>query len=128
MRFVLGKCPLAYYNYYRRGLLKSGKLRGSGSIMKILVPVDGSESSDKAVRYALSLVKGEEDEILILNAQPLYNGFGLSTNSFARQEQLEQMRALQQKSSKKVLDHSLEILKSAQVTVRTVVRNGDPGY
>lgn len=88
---------------------------------KMLVPVDGSASSDKAVRFALSLA-GKDTEIILINIQPSY-----STPNVRRFLSQEQIRAVQEESSKEVLDHTLEITKASSVPVRTIVRVGDPG-
>lgn len=89
---------------------------------KILVPVDGSASSDKAVRYAISLAEGKDQEIILLNVQPSYN-----TPNVQRFVSDEQIRSVQEESSKEILDHTLEITNSSTVPVHTIVRIGDPG-
>lgn len=89
---------------------------------KILVPVDGSASSDKAVRYAISLAEGKNQEIILLNVQPSYN-----TPNVQRFVSDEQIRSVQEESSKEILDHTLEITNSFTVPVHTIVRIGDPG-
>jgi nucleotide-binding universal stress UspA family protein len=40
----------------------------------ILVPVDGSENSDRAVRYAIDLLKGGGGKLHLLNVQPPLGG------------------------------------------------------
>lgn len=89
---------------------------------KILVPVDGSPNSDKALRYALSLAKEKDDLLILLNVQPNYN-----TPNIKRFATQEQIRAMQEEASKEVLDHSLEIAKDSNATIRTLLRTGDPG-
>jgi len=89
---------------------------------KILVPVDGSAGSDKAVRFAIFLAEGKNKEIILINVQPSYN-----TPHIKRFFSKEQIRSLQKELSKEVLDHTLEITNSFSIPVRTIVRIGDPG-
>lgn len=89
---------------------------------KILIPVDGSAGSDKAVRFAIVLAEGKDTEIILLNVQPSYNTPNIKL--FFSQEQI---RSFQDESSKEILDHTLEITNIPSTTVRTLVRNGDPG-
>lgn len=89
---------------------------------KILVPVDGSAGSDKAVRVALTLAEGKDKEIILLNVQPSYN-----TPNVKRFFTQEQISSYQEESSKEVLDRTLELTNEFHIPVRTIVRSGDPG-
>lgn len=89
---------------------------------KILVPVDGSAGSDKAVRFAISLAEGKNAEIILINVQPSYN-----TPNIKRFFSQEQILNFQEELSKEVLEHTLEITNSFSIPVRTIVRSGDPG-
>jgi len=89
---------------------------------KILVPVDGSAGSDKAVRFAIFLAEGKNKEIILINVQPSYN-----TPNIKRFFSQEQIRSFQEELSKEVLDHTLKITDSFSIPVRTIVRTGDPG-
>ncbi|HWQ71069.1 MAG TPA: universal stress protein [Desulfitobacteriaceae bacterium] len=90
---------------------------------KILVPVDGSAGSDKAVRCAISLAADKKDaEIILMNVQPNYN-----TPNVKHFFSEEQIHSYQEQLSKEALDHTLEITNKCSVPVRTVVRIGDPG-
>lgn len=89
---------------------------------KILVPVDGSDGSDKALRFALSFAEGKDKEIILINVQPNYN-----TPNIRRFVSQEQINSIQEESSKKVLDQALEITKDYPIVVHTIVRYGDPG-
>lgn len=91
-------------------------------MIKILVPVDGSVGSDKAVRFAISIAEGKDNEIILLNVQPSYN-----TPNVKRFFSQEQIHSFQEESSKEVLDHVLEIINNSGAAVRTIVRDGDPG-
>lgn len=88
---------------------------------KMLVPVDGSASSDKALRFALSMAKGDT-EIILLNVQPSY-----STPNVRRFLSVEQIQAVQEEESQEVLNHALELTKGSSVRVKTLMRVGDPG-
>lgn len=92
------------------------------TLKKILIPVDGSAGSDKAVRFALSLTEEIEKEIIILNVQPNY-----STPNVKRFISQEQINALQKELSDQVFAHTLEITNSLNIPVRTQLRIGDPG-
>ncbi|ADY57463.1 UspA domain-containing protein [Syntrophobotulus glycolicus DSM 8271] len=89
---------------------------------KILIPVDGSAGSDKAVRFGISLAHGKEAEVIVLNVQP-----GFNTPNVKRFFSPEEIHSYQEKLSKEVLDHTLEITNEQATPVRTVVRIGDPG-
>lgn len=88
---------------------------------RILVPVDGSASSDKAVRFAISLLGEKYKEIILLNVQYSYDS--LNIKRFISQKDI---RSYQEALSKEVLDHTLEITNNFTRT-RTIVRIGDPG-
>lgn len=89
---------------------------------KILVPVDGSAGSDKAVQVAISLTDGKEDQLILLNVQPSYN-----TPNVKRFFSQEQIQSFQEESSKEVFEHTLDLIADADVSVSSVVRNGDAG-
>ncbi|ACL18933.1 UspA domain protein [Desulfitobacterium hafniense DCB-2] len=89
---------------------------------KILVPVDGSPNSDKAIHYALTLARCKDDLLIFLNVQPNYN-----TPNIKRFATQEQIKVMQEETSKEVLDHSLEIAKDSIAPIRTLLRTGDPG-
>lgn len=91
-------------------------------MMKILIPVDGSAGSDKAVRFAISLTEGKEKEIILLNVQPSYNTPNMKI--FFSQAQIQ---VLQFEASQEVLDHTRKTTDSLSVPVSTLVRTGDPG-
>ena len=74
------------------------------TLKKILIPVDGSAGSDKAVRFALSLTEEIEKEIIILNVQPNY-----STPNVKRFISQEQINALQKELSDQVFAHTLRL-------------------
>ena len=89
---------------------------------KILIPVDGSPNSDKAIRYALSQVQSKDDLLIFLNVQPNYN-----TPNIKRFATQEQIKAMQEEASKEILDHSLAVAKDSTATIHTLMRTGDPG-
>jgi nucleotide-binding universal stress UspA family protein len=88
---------------------------------RILVPVDGSAGSDKAVRFAISLLEEKYKEIILLNVQYSYD-----TPNIKRFVGQREIRSYQEQLSKEVLAHTLEIANNFTRT-RTIVRIGDPG-
>ncbi|ADY54792.1 UspA domain-containing protein [Syntrophobotulus glycolicus DSM 8271] len=89
---------------------------------KILVPIDGSAGSDKAVRLAITLVHEGDTEIILLNVQSNYN-----TPNVKRFFSQEQIQAFQKEQSKEIFDRTLQITQEHPITVRTTLRLGDPG-
>ena len=89
---------------------------------KILVPVDGSPNSDKALSYALAHVNHKDDQLILLNVQPNYN-----TPYIKRFATQEQIKAMQEETGRQVLDHSLALAKDSPAVIRTLLRTGDPG-
>lgn len=89
---------------------------------KILVPVDGSAGSDKAVQVAISLTVDKEDQLILLNVQPSY-----STPNVKRFFSQEQIHSFQEESSKEVFEHTLDLISDMELNVSSVVRNGDAG-
>ncbi|MDD4803527.1 MAG: universal stress protein [Syntrophomonas sp.] len=91
-------------------------------MIKIIIPVDGSPGSDKAVEFALFLSEGKEKEIILLNIQPGYN-----TPNIKILFSQEQIRSLQEEESQAVFAHTLELTPIASAPFRTRLRIGDPG-
>ncbi len=89
---------------------------------KILVPIDGSEGSDKALRFAISLATESNDEIILLNVQHSYNT--PHVKKFFSQEEIQ---AYQEELSRDVFSHTQELINNAAVKFRTLMRRGDPG-
>jgi len=90
--------------------------------MKILIPVDGSSGSDKAIRFALFLLKGKEAEITLINVQNSYNTLKIKLGSIP-----EPIEKFQEEDAKEVLDHAREIIAGWPLPVHALVRTGDPG-
>jgi nucleotide-binding universal stress UspA family protein len=89
---------------------------------RILVPVDGSAGSDKAVRFAISLLGEKDKEIILMNVQYNYNT--LNIKRFISQKEI---RSYQEGLSNEVFDHTLKITNNSFSRARTIVRIGDPG-
>jgi len=90
-------------------------------VLKILVPVDGSQGAEKALRFAIDLAEGKDAEIMLLNVQPSYNT--MYVRQFFSKEQIQ---AFQAEASEEVLKQALEITKDFNIQVTTNVRIGDP--
>ncbi|UWG97111.1 universal stress protein [Dehalobacter sp. DCM] len=89
---------------------------------KILIPVDGSEGSDKALQFALSLIEKESYELILLNVQPSYN-----TPHVKRFFSHDEIQAYQEEMSNSIFEHEKKIMDKFSFPVHTKVRIGDPG-
>ncbi|MFS0863745.1 universal stress protein [Fredinandcohnia sp. 179-A 10B2 NHS] len=89
---------------------------------RLLVPVDGSEHSIKALRYALSLATDRETEIVLLNVQPSYK-----TPNVKRFVAQEQIKEYQRELSEAALEKALLVTDTFDIPVKTTLRIGDPG-
>ncbi|MGH7002407.1 MAG: universal stress protein, partial [Alphaproteobacteria bacterium] len=88
---------------------------------KILVPVDGSENSDRAVRYALTLLKGGSGKLHLLNVQPPLSG---ATRTFVRQADID---AYHREEGEKALASGLKVAADAGTTAEKHISVGRPG-
>ncbi|WP_077619188.1 universal stress protein [Bacillus sinesaloumensis] len=88
---------------------------------RLLVPVDGSTHSIKALQFALKLAVNGDSEIVLLNVQPSYN-----TPNVKRFVGSEQIKNYQNDESKLAFDCALHETKSYSVPVETKLRIGDP--
>lgn len=87
----------------------------------ILVPVDGSENSDRAVRYALELLKEGGGTLHLLNVQPPVGG-GVST--FVRKADIA---SYHREEGAKALASALKLAADAAVPVEKHISVGRPG-
>lgn len=87
----------------------------------ILVPVDGSENSDRAVRYALELLKEGGGTLHLLNVQPPVGG-GVST--FVRKADID---SYHREEGAKALASALKLAADADVPVEKHISVGRPG-
>lgn len=87
---------------------------------KILLPIDGSESSDRAVRYAIRQTQGCQDiEVHLLNVQEQADDWGV--RSFLKTEEIE---ALQTSHGGDALRSARNLLDSAGVAYHAHVDIG----
>ncbi|MEH7235548.1 universal stress protein [Bacillus sp. JJ1562] len=89
---------------------------------RLLVPVDGSAQSIKALQFALKQAVENSYEIILLNVQPSYN-----TPNIKRFVKQEQIRAYQSEESKVAFEKALAETKNFSIPVETKLRTGDPG-
>lgn len=88
----------------------------------ILVPVDGSENSDRAVQHALDLVRaGLSVELHLLNVQPNLGG---AISSFVSRDQIDSYR---REEGNKCLASAVEIAKRASVPAKVHIGVGRTG-
>lgn len=87
----------------------------------ILVPVDGSENSDRAVRYAIEMLKGGGGKLHLLNVQAPVGG-GVST--FVRRADIE---SYHRDEGEKALASALKICADADMPAEKHISVGRPG-
>lgn len=97
-------------------------LKGVLIMPRLLVPVDGSDHSIKALHFALNQAVETDSEIILLNVQPSYNT--PNVKRFVRQEQIQ---AYQNEESKVAFEKALAETKNFSFPVKTKLRIGDPG-
>ncbi|MGR9048884.1 universal stress protein [Halobacillus faecis] len=90
---------------------------------KILVPIDGSDFSIRALQHAMEIAKALGAEILLLNVQYNYN-----TPNINRFVSREEVRKYQQENAKEVIEHALKVIGNSEVTIHTKVRIGSPDF
>ena len=88
--------------------------------MKILLPTDGSEYSETAAKYLKRLNLSENDEITILHV--------ISEDPFQDKEDYyyARIKEIKQGIAPKILDSSMNILKSVPAKINTSLMNGYP--
>jgi len=87
----------------------------------ILVPVDGSENSDRAVRFALEMLKDGGGKLHLLNVQAPFGG-GVST--FVRKADID---SYHREEGEKALASALKIAAGAGVPAEKHISVGRPG-
>jgi len=88
----------------------------------ILVPVDGSENSDRAVEHALELVaSGLSVDLRLLNVQP---NFGGAISTFVSRDQIDSYR---REEGTKNLASAVELAKKASVAAKVHIGVGRTG-
>lgn len=89
--------------------------------MKLLVPIDGSDHSKKAFNFALTISKGQNAEIVLLNVQPAFNT--LNVKRFLSTQQVQEYQEeLSAEAFQKIL-FNLNNQEGVHITKR--VRIGD---
>jgi nucleotide-binding universal stress UspA family protein len=92
------------------------------TMKSILVPVDGSENSDRAVQHALDLIAGGlATELHFLNVQPNLRG---AISSFVSREQIE---SYHRDEGHKALASAVELAKKASVPAKIHIGVGRQG-
>ena len=87
----------------------------------ILVPVDGSENSDRAVRYALELLKAGGGKLHLLNVQPSLGG-GITT--FLRKSDID---SFHRDEGEKAIASAAKIAADADMPFEKHISVGRPG-
>ena len=88
--------------------------------MKIMLPTDGSEYSETAAKFLKRLNLSENDEITILHV--------ISEDPFQDKEDYyyARIKEIKQGIAPKILDSSMNILKSVPAKIKTALMNGYP--
>ncbi|MGD6804273.1 universal stress protein [Rossellomorea vietnamensis] len=90
--------------------------------MKLLVPIDGSDHSKKALNFALTISKDQNAEIVLLNVQPAFN-----TPNVKRFLSTQQVQEYQEELSTEAFQKTLFNLNNlGGVHITKRVRIGDP--
>ncbi len=87
----------------------------------ILVPVDGSPNSDRAVRHAITLLKGGLGTLHVLNVQPALSG---ATRTFVRKADID---AFHREEGEKALASAVKIAADADMQAEKHISVGQPG-
>lgn len=91
-------------------------------MLKALVPVDGSENADRAVRHVVKLIKdGEPIEVHLINVQPPFHG---DVTTFVGKKTVEDYH---REEGEKALVSAKRILDEAGVTYKTHIAVGPAG-
>ncbi len=99
--------------------------------MKILVCVDGSEESKKALEEAALIAKGckASDVALIHVYEPkqdvFYSYEGITPEQI---ELFQEMRKNQKKEAEKILSEALKLLEGKNLKARTILKEGHPSH
>jgi nucleotide-binding universal stress UspA family protein len=86
--------------------------------MKILLPTDGSEYSDAAAKFLLRLHLSPDDEISIMHV--------ISDELQEDDYYSKRIREAKQLIAPKIIDHAMNILKTAPAKIDTVITSGYP--
>lgn len=87
----------------------------------ILVPVDGSANSDRAVRYAIELLKGGGGKLHLLNVQPPVGG---AVSTFVRKADID---SYHRDEGEKALAGAAKIAADADMPAEKHISVGRPG-
>ncbi|SHF08802.1 universal stress protein [Alkalibacter saccharofermentans] len=91
---------------------------------KILIPVDGSDYSKKAVKKGAEVAKAFNSEVILLNVLDLKFAIpGQATVKFS--SAFDVLMDKSRESSKKILEEAKELLKDAAKDVKTEIIEGD---
>lgn len=93
-------------------------------MLKILLPVDGSQSSRRAVEYVARLPnRGRPVTVNVLNVQPPIS-FGELLGHTTRDDQIKLEQA-REDAGRRVVDQAVATLRANQIEANSLVRIGD---
>ncbi|MFX3625638.1 MAG: universal stress protein [Ectobacillus sp.] len=87
----------------------------------ILVPVDGSEHANKALQFALTIAKGVNARIILLNVQP-----SLKSPNIQRYIGKAEIKKYQEEMGEFALDRALSAIGESEVPITSKIRTGYP--
>lgn len=93
--------------------------------MKILVCIDGSEHSQKALEKTSIIAKGcDADEVVVIHVDEIF--VPLISFSTEQMESIRKMAKERKKIRKKMLSEALKFFKEKNIKARTVFKEGHP--
>lgn len=89
---------------------------------KYIVPVDQSEHSQRALKYAISLCEKSAGEIILVNVQPNYT-FTPNVHKVVSKKDIENYI---NELGKEVIEHTLENIEDQNFITEKLILTGDP--
>jgi nucleotide-binding universal stress UspA family protein len=91
--------------------------------VRILLPVDGSAASQRAVAHVAALAKGNGMEVILLNVQPPMPLYGM-VRAYLQPDEYDAACAAQ---ARKALDPAARLLRRKGVEHKSEIAYGEPG-
>jgi nucleotide-binding universal stress UspA family protein len=105
----------------RRGLAGSGARTGAKPEVRVLIPVDGSPSSARAVQHVIDHFAANLDEVGVVGVLPIESAAGIT----AAEDSLRRRRL--EEDMEQHLGPACASLRAAGIACQPITRFGDPG-